>query len=103
MRKLALATSVASVATVGLVGLAAPAQADPDEPRGNVGYCVSDGFYGNQPNRDAEGDIVPSQSPGPKRTVGGEVVEGNSIGDYNSGRVTGERVNIPQLCRVVVG
>ena len=94
----------ASVVALGTLALAAPAQAAPDEPRGNVGYCVSDGFYGNQPNRDAEGDIVPSQSPGPKRTLpDGTVVEGNSIGDYNSGRVTGEQVNIPQLCRALLG
>ena len=48
--------------------------------------------------------MVPSQSPGPKKTeADGTVVDGNSIGDYNSGRATGERVNIPQACRVVFG
>ncbi len=101
MRNFAIA---ASVAALGAIGLAAPAQAAPDEPRTNVGYCVSDGFYGNQPNRDAEGHIVPSQSPGPKKTLpDGTVVDGNSIGGYNSGRVTGERINIPQACRALVG
>jgi hypothetical protein len=100
MGKLVIA---ASAVALSAVCLAAPAQAAPDEPRSNVGYCVSDGFYGNQPNRDAEGNVVPSQSPGPKRTLpDGTVVDGNSIGDYNSGRVTGERVNIPQLCRTLV-
>jgi hypothetical protein len=94
----------AAVVTLSTIGFAAPAHAAPDEPRNNVGYCVSDVFYGNQPNRDADGNIVPSQSPGPKKTLpDGTVVQGNSIGDYNSGRVTGEQVNIPQLCRAAVG
>jgi hypothetical protein len=95
---------VVSAVALSAIGLAAPAQAAPDEPRNNVGYCISDGFYGNQPNRDADGDIVPSQSPGPKRTLpDGTVVDGNSVGDYNSGRVTGERVNIAQVCRALIG
>jgi hypothetical protein len=95
----------ASVAVLSTIGLAAPAQAAPDEARNNVGYCISDGFYGNQPNRDADGNVVPSQSPGPKVTLpDGTVVDGSSIGDYNSGRKTGGvRVNIPQLCRALVG
>ena len=98
-----LAITAAAVA-LSSIGFASPAQAAPDEPRNNVGYCVSDVFYGNQPNRDADGNIVPSQSPGPKKTLpDGTVVQGNSIGDYNSGRVTGEQVNIPQLCRAAVG
>ena len=102
MRKYATAASVVEQSTVGL---AAPVRAAPDEPRNNVGYCVSDGFYGNQPNRDADGNIVPSQSPGPTKTLpDGTVVPGNSVGDYNSGRATdGERVNVPQGCRTLVG
>ena len=101
MRNLAITAAVVALSSIGV---ASPAQAAPDEPRNNVGYCVSDVFYGNQPNRDADGNIVPSQSPGPKKTLpDGTVVQGNSIGDYNSGRVTGEQVNIPQLCRAAVG
>ena len=102
MRNIAVA---ASVIALGAIGLAAPAQAAPDEPRDNVGYCISDGFYGNQPNRDGEGNIVPSQSPGPKKTVNGTVVDGSSIGDYNSGRMTGgERlVTVPEFCRILLG
>jgi hypothetical protein len=103
MRNLAIAASVVALSTIGI---AAPAQAAPDEPRNNVGYCVSDGFYGNQPNRDAEGNVVPSQSPGPKKTLqDGTVVDGNSVGDYNSGRATGgERVvNIAQFGSTLVG
>lgn len=101
MRKYIIGAVVVGFSTFGL---AAPAHAGPTDPRDNTGYCVSDGFYGNQPNLDADGNVVPSQSPGPKRTLpDGTVVEGNSIGDYNSGRATGERVNIPQLCRAFVG
>jgi hypothetical protein len=103
VRNFAIAASVVALSTIGF---AAPAQAAPDEPRNNTGYCVSDGFYGNQPNRDAEGNVIPSQSPGPKKTdpATGEVVPGNSIGDYNSGRALGgQRVNIPQICRTLVG
>lgn len=101
MRKYVIA---ASAVALSALGLAAPAQAAPNEPHANVGYCVSDGFYGNQPNLDADGNVVPSQSPGPKKTLAdGTVVDGNSIGDYNSGRATGERINIPQLCRSLVG
>jgi hypothetical protein len=101
VRNLAITAAVVALSSIGF---AAPAQAAPDEPRNNVGYCVSDVFYGNQPNRDADGNIVPSQSPGPNKTLpDGTVVQGNSIGDYNSGRVTGEQVNIPQLCRAAVG
>lgn len=100
MRILAITASVAVLSTIGL---AAPAQAAPEEVRNNVGYCISDGFYGNQPNH-VDGQVVPSQSPGPKKTLpDGTVVDGNSIGDYNSGRATGVRVNIPQLCRALVG
>lgn len=102
MRNFAIAAAVVALSTIGL---AAPAQAAPDEPRDNTGYCISDIFYGNQPNRDAEGNVIPSQSPGPKKTdpATGEVVPGNSIGDYNSGRATGERANIPQACHAVFG
>ena len=101
MRKYAIAAAVVACSTIGL---AAPAQAAPDEARSNVGYCVSDGFYGNQPNRDAEGRVVPSQSPGPTKTLpDGTVVHGNSVGDYNSGRATGTRVSLPQVCRTLVG
>ena len=94
----------AAVVGFSMFGVVAPAHAGPTDPRDNTGYCVSDIFYGNQPNRDAEGNVVPSQSPGPKRTLpDGTVVGGNSIGDYNSGRATGTKVNIPQGCHAVFG
>jgi hypothetical protein len=63
-----------------------------------VGDCLSDGFYGNEPNivgpfapgGPAEqepgtqaGRVVPSQSPGPKVTTPGGVVDGSSLGDIH--------------------
>ena len=56
----------ASVVGLSVLGVAAPAQAGPTDPRNNTGYCISEGFYGNQPNLDADGNVVPSQSPGPE-------------------------------------
>ena len=95
----------AAIVAFSLFGLVAPAHAGATDPRNNVGYCISDVFYGNQPNLDADGNVIPSQSPGPKRTLSdGTVVPGNSVGDYNSGRATGgTRVNIPEACRTFVG
>jgi len=94
----------AAVVAFSLFGLVAPAHAGATDPRDNVGYCISDGFYGNQPNLDADGHVIPSQSPGPKKTLpDGTVVQGNSVGDYNSGRALGgTRFNIPAACRAVV-
>lgn len=75
-----------------------------------VGDCMSDVFYGNEPNMadgsaggPAEqqpgtqaGNVLPSQSPGPFVTnpSTGEVSRGNSVGYYNS-----QGINIPELCR----
>jgi hypothetical protein len=102
------------VGAVAVFSLAAPAgvalAAGNEQSGPTTGDCVSDGFYGNEPNMEngapggpAEqepgsqaGNVVPSQSPGPKRTdpATGEVVPGNSIGDYQQ-----LGFNIPQLCQ----
>ena len=76
-----------------------------------VGNCISDIFYGNEPNMadgspggpaeqapgTQRGNVVPSQSPGPKVTnpVTGEVTKGRSIGDFQQ-----LGVNIPKLCQL---
>ena len=90
---------------------AAPAAADRNAHSGaTVGDCISDGFYGNEPNMadgstggPAEqspgtqaGNVLPSQSPGPFVTnpATGEVTRGNSVGYYNS-----QGINIAALCR----
>ena len=106
MRRTAICSLVVTGALAVGSGLAAaPAGADATSPRDNVGYCISDGFYGNQPNRDAEGNVVASQSPGPQRTLpDGTVVMGNSIGDYQRGEaVPGTSISIPALCQTLFG
>ena len=92
----------------------APAAADRNAQSGaTLGDCISDGFYGNEPNMadgslggPAEqqpgtqaGNVLASQSPGPFVTnpITGEVTRGNSIGYYNS-----QGINIPALCREFV-
>lgn len=107
--KLLSAVVVAAAAAASPVVAAGNAQSGP-----TVGDCVSDGFYGNEPNMadgslggPAEqtpgtqaGNVLPSQSPGPFVTnpITGEVTRGNSIGFYNS-----QGINIPQLCRTLNG
>jgi hypothetical protein len=77
-----------------------------------VGDCISDGFYGNEPNMadgslggpseqqpgTKGGNVLPSQSPGPQVTdpATGEVTRGHSVGYYNS-----MGTNIPEICRAV--
>ena len=96
---------VTGILTAGASLAATPAGADATSPRDNVGYCISDGFYGNQPNLDSDGNVVASQSPGPQRTLpDGTVVMGNSIGDYQRGAaVPGQSISIPALCQALVG
>ena len=110
MRKLfsAGATCAALLAVPG-VAVAAPSshgacrqavhqQLIASSSEGTVGDAISDGFYGNEPNivdpyvpdagpnelppGSVAGRVVPSQSPGPKKTLGdGTVVQGSSWGD----------------------
>ena len=111
MRKglIALAVSLVVVAVAPAASLAAGnAQSGP-----TVGDCISDIFYGNEPNMadgspggPAEqqpgtkgGNVLPSQSPGPKKTLpDGTVVPGSSVGDYQQAGVS-----IPALCRAYAG
>ncbi|MEO8548007.1 MAG: hypothetical protein ABI422_06535 [Sphingomicrobium sp.] len=90
--------------TILLGFAAATMMAGPVSASGNaqsgatVGDCISDGFYGNEPNMangaaggPAEqapgtnaGNVIPSQSPGPKVTnPDGSVRNGASVGDIN--------------------
>ena len=104
--------------TIGVIGvglLLAPATvlaAGNAQSGPTVGDCISDGFYGNEPNvvgpfapgGPAEqepgtqaGRIVPSQSPGPKKTEkDGSVVPGSSIGDVHQEFGGG---SAPAFCR----
>ena len=103
--KLLFAAIVATAAAASPVVAAGNAQSG-----ATVGDCVSDGFYGNEPNMadgsaggpaeqapgSQAGNVLPSQSPGPLVTdpTTGEVSRGNSVGYYNS-----QGINIAQLCR----
>jgi hypothetical protein len=74
-----------------------------------VGDCISDGFYGNEPNMangapggpaeqapgTKDGNVVPSQSPGPKVTnPDGSVRPGASVGDIHK-----LGFSVPAICR----
>jgi hypothetical protein len=100
---------VGAVAVLSIAGSGASALAAGNAQSGQTtGDCVSDIFYGNEPNMangapggPAEqepgtqaGNVLPSQSPGPQKTLSdGTVVAGSSIGDWQQ-----LGVNIPQLC-----
>jgi hypothetical protein len=105
--------------TIGIVGvglLLAPAtalSAGNAQSGATVGDCISDGVYGNEPNTidpEVKGvgpaelepgtkahRIVPSQSPGPKKTEeDGTVVPGSSVGDFHQEFGGG---TVPAACR----
>jgi hypothetical protein len=100
------------IVAVATAALASPAALAAGNGSPTVGDCISDGFYGNEPNMadgslggPAEqqpgtkaGNVLPSQSPGPFVTdpTTGEVTRGNSIGYYNS-----QGINIPEICRAL--
>ena len=103
-----------TAALVALVAVAGPAQAAGNGQNGpTVGDCISDVFYGNEPNQANgapggpseqtpganAGNVIPSQSPGPKVTnPDGSVRDGNSVGDYQK-----LGISIPALCRAATG
>jgi hypothetical protein len=97
--------TLAGVFVVGIsvVGVAGPAAAQPsdDRNRSTVGFCVSDILYGNEPNEDAEGNTVPSQSPGPfvnNPNDPDNPFRGRSVGQFNQ-----DGINITELCRTAFG
>ena len=101
MKKLVLSSAVALACAALAVPTFAPAQpAGGGRNTDTTGYCLSEGFYGNEPNQadgspggpseqprggNARGGVVPSQSPGPFVTdpQTGEVSRGRSIGQFN--------------------
>jgi hypothetical protein len=100
------------VAVLAAAALAVPAFAAGNGQNGpTVGDCISDGFYGNEPNTASgapggpaeqapgtqAGNVLPSQSPGPFKTLpDGSVVSGNSVGDYQQ-----MGISIPEICRTL--
>lgn len=105
MKKVLLAAAAA-------MAFAAPASAQVFD---SVGDCISDGFYGNEPNMadgslggpseqtpgSQRGNVLPSQSPGPQVTnPDGTVRSGASIGDIHQEFGGGVA---PEVCRALVG
>ena len=100
------------IVAAATAALASPAALAAGNGSPTVGDCISDGFYGNEPNMadgslggPAEqqpgtqaGNVLPSQSPGPFVTdpTTGEVTRGHSVGYYNS-----QGINIPEICRAL--
>ena len=104
------------IATVGILLVPAAALGAGNAQSGfTVGDCISDVVYGNEPNTinpEVQGvgpaelepgtkahRIVPSQSPGPKVTTEGGVVEGSSVGDFHQEFGGG---SVPAACREAV-
>jgi hypothetical protein len=112
MRKLITLMAVLAACLV----LAPAAMAAGNNKNGpTVGDCISDGFYGNEPNTvnpevpgagpsevapgTKDGRVVPSQSPGPKKTEkDGTVVPGSSVGDIHQQFGPGI---VPKVCRAL--
>jgi hypothetical protein len=100
------------IVAAATAALASPAALAAGNGSPTVGDCISDGFYGNEPNMadgslggPAEqqpgtqaGNVLPSQSPGPFVTdpTTGEVTRGHTVGYYNS-----QGINIPEICRAL--
>lgn len=99
---------VAAASTAAIMASSADAR-----PTDSVGYCISDGFYGNEPNLidpyapggpsnqdpgTVAGRVVPSQSPGPFLNNAGDPdnpFEGPSLGDFHE-QISGGA--LPEAC-----
>ena len=108
--------TLAAGALVLLFASTSATAAGNDKSGPTVGDCISDGFYGNEPNivepfapgGPAEqepgtkaGRVVPSQSPGPKVTnPDGSVRPGASVGDVHQQFGPGA---VPAFCRAATG
>jgi opacity protein-like surface antigen len=105
MKKFLVAAAVA-------MAFAAPASAQVFD---NVGECISDGLYGNQPNMSdgslggpsdqtpgsQAGNVVPSQSPGPfvnNPSDPSNPTRGRSVGGFQQ-----DGINVPEICRAISG
>lgn len=81
----------------------------------NVGNCMSDILYGNEPNMadgtpggpeeqepgTQAGNVLPSQSPGPWVNNPGD--PDNPTWGSSAGALMQEGVNVPELCRTFLG
>ena len=104
------------LALAALLVAAVPVHAAGNEQSGpTVGDCISDGFYGNEPNMvdpfapggPAEqepgtkgGNVLPTQSPGPfvnNPNDPDNPTRGRSVGQFQQ-----DGIDIPALCRAAV-
>ena len=114
MRKVLVVLTLAAITAALTPGASFAAGNQQSGP--TVGNCISDTFYGNEPNivgpaapgGPAEqapgtkaGRVVPSQSPGPKVTnqQTGEVGPGASVGDIHQSPFGPG--SVPAICRAL--
>ena len=99
-----------AAAAIGMLTASVPLAAAGNQNSGpTVGDCISDGFYGNEPHMahgapggpaeqapgSQAGNVLPSQSPGPKVTnPDGSVRPGASVGDIHK-----LGFSVPAICR----
>ena len=106
---------VCAVAVGALVIPSASLAAGNSQTQLTVGNCISDGLYGNEPNMadgslggPAEqepgtkgGNVLPTQSPGPfvnNPNDPDNPIRGRSVGQWKQ-----DGVNVPEICRTLVG
>jgi len=94
------------------MAFAAPASAQVYD---NVGECISDGLYGNEPNMadgsaggpseqapgSKGGNVLPTQSPGPfvnNPTDPSNPTRGRSVGGFQQ-----DGIDVPAICRAISG
>lgn len=102
------------VIVAAVASLCALSPATAAGPGGTVGDCISDGIYGNEPNMadgvfggpseqepgSQAGNVLPSQSPGPKVTnPDGSVRDGSSVGDFHQEFGGG---SVPAYCKLLL-
>lgn len=109
------AATTAIIMTLATFSMTFAAGNGKPQTEATVGNCISDVVYGNEPNMSdgssdgpAEqepgsqaGNVVPSQSPGPKvnnPNDPGNPIQGRSVGQFQQ-----DGINIPELCRTATG
>jgi hypothetical protein len=105
MKKILMTAAIA-------MAFAAPASAQIFD---NMGDCISDGLYGNEPNMadgslggpaeqtpgSQAGNVLPSQSPGPfvnNPTDPSNPTRGRSVGAFHQ-----DGIDVPTICRAISG
>ena len=113
MKKTSFIIGAAALLSIVGPGVGSALASGNTQTQATVGNCISDGMYGNEPNMangalggPAEqapgtqaGNVLPTQSPGPQKTLpDGTVVRGSSVGDIQQAGFS-----VPEICRGIVG